>query len=218
MASELTLTCEDNMEMMARYPDKYFDLAIVDPPYGIEADKKNSKKELKCKNSSALSKNYGNNRWDQNIPNNLYFQELNRVSKRRIIWGANYFGLIGGMLYWHKNVTMPSYSTGELAHISWLNKVDFVQITWHGMIQHDIKNKETRIHPTQKPIHLYKWLLNKYADKEDKILDTHLGSMSIAIACYDMGFDLTGCELDPDYYEQGMKRVENHKKQLTIFG
>ena len=213
----LTVTNEDNMELMARYPDKYFDLAIVDPPYGIDADVKNSQNKVQSKKSATKSKRYGSQLWDSNIPTDEYFDELIRVSKKQIIWGANYFGLVGGMIYWHKNVTMPTYSTGELAWVSWMNKLDFVDITWHGMIQHDMSNKEIRIHPTQKPVALYKWLLNKYAKPGDKILDTHLGSGSIAIACHDYGFDLTACELDKEYFDKAMQRINNHTAQQKLF-
>lgn len=208
---------EDCMLGMARYPDKYFDLAIVDPPYGINADAKNSGKKLQSEKSASLSKFYGNQKWDSNIPEDKYFIDLCRVSKKQIIWGANYFGLVGGMLYWHKNVTMPTYSQGELAWLSWLNKVDFIEITWHGMLQEDMKNKENRIHPTQKPIALYKWILGKYAQPNDKILDTHLGSQSSRIACYDMGFDFVGFELDKEYFDKGNKRFEEFKSQLKLF-
>jgi site-specific DNA-methyltransferase (adenine-specific) len=211
------ITCEDNMELMARYEDNHFDLAIVDPPYGIDADKKNSVKKMQSKKSASLSVNYGSQNWDNAIPNDDYFAELKRVSKRQIVWGANFFNLQGGMLYWHKHVTMPTYSQGELAWLSWLNKIDFVDIAWHGMIQHDMKNKEVRIHPTQKPVKLYEWLLMNYAKEGDKILDTHLGSGSIAIACHNLGFDLTACELDPDYYAAAMKRIDNHKNQQRLF-
>jgi site-specific DNA-methyltransferase (adenine-specific) len=205
------------MALMARYPDKWFDLAIVDPPYGIDADVKNSQNKVQSKKSATKSKKYGSQLWDSNIPTDEYFDELIKVSKKQIIWGANYFGLVGGMIYWHKNVTMPTYSTGELAWVSWLNKLDFVDITWHGMIQHDMSNKETRIHPTQKPVALYKWLLEKYAKPNDKILDTHLGSGSIAIACHDYGFDLTACELDTDYFNAAMKRINDHVAQTKLF-
>ena len=213
----MKITNEDNMELMARYEDNYFDLAIVDPPYGIDADKKNSVKKLQSKKSAVLSKDYGNQKWDSDIPTDDYFAELKRVSKKQIVWGANFFNLQGGMLYWHKQVTMPTYSQGELAWLSWLNKIDFVDIAWHGMIQHDMKNKEQRIHPTQKPVKLYEWLLMNYANEGDKILDTHLGSGSIAIACHNLKFDLTACELDTEYYEAAMKRLKNHQQQLTIF-
>jgi len=212
----LDLRLCDNMQLMAQYPDKHFELAICDPPYGINADVKNSQHKLQSKKSATNSKKYGSQIWDASIPNDSYFLELERVSKRQIIWGANYFGLVGGMLYWHKNVTMPTYSTGELAWLSWLNKIDFVDIAWHGMIQSDMKNKEQRLHPTQKPVALYKWLLGKYAKAGDKILDTHLGSGSIAIACHDYKYHLTACELDSDYFAAMQTRIENHLKQTKI--
>jgi len=217
VTDNIIITNEDNMSLMARYPDNYFDLAIVDPPYGIDADVKNSKDIKQSRKSAAHSNSYGMQKWDSDIPSDEYFVELFRVSKRQIIWGANYFGLIGGMIYWHKNVTMPTYSTGELAWVSWLNKLDFVNISWHGMIQQDMANKETRIHPTQKPVALYKWILDKYAKQGDKILDTHLGSGSIAIACHDYDFELTACELDLEYYNAALLRITNHTKQQRLF-
>ena len=215
----LTITNEDNMALMARYPDKYFDLAIVDPPYGINADIKNNGKNSDRHEKTSLAKinTYKKTNWDNAIPNDDYFIELKRVSKKQIVWGANFFGLKGGYLYWHKNVTMPTYSTGELAWLSWLNKLDFVNITWHGMLQQDMQNKEIRIHQTQKPVALYKWILDKYAKPTDKILDTHLGSGSIAIACHDYGFELTACELDTEYYEAAKKRFFNHSAQIKLF-
>lgn len=215
--SNIIITNEDCMDLLKRTPDNFYDLVISDPPYGIDADKKNSSKKLQSKKSSALSKDYGSQEWDSDIPSDDYFNELKRVSKKQVVWGANFFNLQGGMLYWHKHVTMPTYSQGELAWLSWLNKIDFVDIAWHGMIQHDMKNKEVRIHPTQKPIKLYEWLLMNYAKDGDKILDTHLGSGSIALACHNLGFDLTACELDKDYYEASLKRLKQHQAQLTMF-
>lgn len=219
ITDKINITNEDNMELMKRYPDNYFDLAIVDPPYGINADNKNNGKnsDRHEKTSKAKINTYKKTNWDSDTPNEDYFKELFRVSKKQIIWGANYFGLVGGMIYWHKNVTMPTYSTGELAWVSWMNKLNFVDIAWHGMIQHDMKNKENRIHPTQKPAVLYKWLLDKYAKQGDKILDTHLGSGSIAIACHDYGFELTACELDKEYYDKAMERINNHVAQQKLF-
>jgi len=207
----------DCMEAMKEFPDKFFELAIVDPPYGIEADKKNSVLKKQSNKSASFSKDYGDQDWDSEIPSDKYFTELKRVSKKQIIWGANFFGLKGGYLYWHKNVTMPTYSTGELAWLSWLNKLDFVEITWHGMIQHDMANKEDRIHPTQKPAQLYKWLLKNYAKEGDKILDTHLGSGSSRIAADQMGFDFWGYELDKDYFEASVKRFNQYKAQTVLF-
>jgi len=209
----------DNIEFMKTKPDNYYDLAIVDPPYGIDADNKNNGKnsDRHEKTSKAKINTYKKTNWDNSIPTDEYFEELKRVSKKQIIWGANFFNLQGGMLYWHKNVTMPTYSTGELAYLSWLNKIDFVEITWHGMLQYDMKNKEDRIHPTQKPIMLYRWLLDKYAEKGMKILDTHGGSMTIAKACDMEGYDLDICEIDKDYFNNGVKAYNEYKRQLTLF-
>ena len=204
------------MKFMEKVPDKYYDLSLVDPPYGIGADLKNSKREFKSKKSAAISSDFGGQIWDSAIPTEEYFAELKRISKKQIIWGANYFGLVGGMLYWHKNVTMPTYSTGELAYLSWLQKIDFVNITWHGMLQQNMKNKEERIHPTQKPIALYLWLLNNYAKQGDKIFDSHVGSGSSRIACDKLGYYFEGCELDIDYWNAQEKRYKNYKSQLTL--
>lgn len=220
VTDKIQITNECNMQLMARYPDKYFDLAIVDPPYGIDADKKNSgaNSETHRKQSAAKINTYKTG-WDSATPNEDYFKELKRVSKEQIIWGVNYYpyNLSGGRIYWDKCVTMPTYSDGELAYCSMINSIQSIKIAWHGMIQHDMKNKEQRIHPTQKPVHLYRALLDKYAKEGNKILDTHLGSGSIAIACHDYGFELTACELDADYYKAAIQRIENHIKQLTLF-
>ena len=210
----------DCMEYMATVPDKYFDLAIVDPPYGISADKKNSTNIKQSKKSATNSKYYGIQTWDMDVPTMEYFIELFRVSKEQIIWGVNYYPfdfLSGGRIYWDKCVTMPTYSDGELAYCSLLNSIKSVKIAWHGMIQDNMKNKEKRIHPTQKPVSLYRWLLHNYAKEGRKILDTHGGSMSSAIACHQMGFDLTLCELDKDYYEAGVKRFKEQTMQQSLF-
>jgi len=218
----LSLFHADCMEIMKQYPDKYFDLAIVDPPYGIGADLKNSKRELKSKKSAAISSDFGGQIWDSAIPTEEYFAELKRISKKQIIWGANYFGLVGGMLYWHKDVTMPTYSTGELAWLSWLQKIDFVNITWHGMLQHNMKDKEIRLHPTQKPVALYDWLLKHYAEPNQKILDTHFGSGSIALAVDKanrldkMNLHLTACKIDKEYIDKAIKRISESIKQGTL--
>jgi len=209
----------DNIEFMKNKPDNYYDLAIVDPPYGIDADKKNNGKnsDRHEKTSKAKINTYKKTNWDNAIPTDEYFNELKRVSKKQIIWGANFFNLQGGMLYWHKNVTMPTYSTGELAYLSWLNKIDFVEITWHGMLQYNMKNKEERIHPTQKPILLYRWMLDKYAEKGFKILDTHGGSHTNAIACDMEGFDLDIIEIDTEYFTSGLSAFDEYKRQLKLF-
>jgi site-specific DNA-methyltransferase (adenine-specific) len=216
----INLYNKDCIEALKELKDNQFDLAIVDPPYGINADKKNSIKKLQSKKSSALSKDYGSQIWDNHIPTLEYFKELKRVSKNQIIWGVNYYPynlLKGGRIYWDKCVTMPTYSDGELAYCSFINSIKSYRFTWHGMIQGDMKNKEKRIHPTQKPVKLYEWLLMNYANKGDKILDTHLGSGSIAIACHNLGFDLEGYELDKEYFEAANKRLKQHQQQIRMF-
>jgi len=207
----------DCMEVMKHIKEKEVELSCVDPPYGIGASEKNSTDKKQCKHSATQSKNYGDQKWDDNIPDNTYFDELKRVSKNQIIWGANYYGMNGGMLFWDKQVTMPTYSQGELAWLSFQNKIDYVKIAWHGMIQENMANKEQRIHPTQKPVALYKWLLSRYAKPGDRILDTHGGSGSICIACHDLGYDLTWMELDEDYYNAACKRYKEHAAQQVLF-
>ena len=205
---------------MKEYPDKYFDLAIVDPPYGISADKKNSTNIKQSKKSATNSKYYGDQTWDMDVPTMEYFVELFRVSKEQIIWGVNYYPfdfLAGGRIYWDKCVTMPTYSNGELAYCSLLNSIKSIKLAWHGMIQDDMKNKEQRIHPTQKPIKLYDWILMNYAKQGDKILDTHLGSGSSRIAAYRNGFDFVGFEIDKDYFEAQEKRFKTELMQPRLF-
>lgn len=197
ITEKITVTNEDNMELMARYPDGYFDLAIVDPPYGVHVTKMNmgGRKTVKPDKSK---------KWDENIPDERYFDELFRVSKNQIIWGGNYFGLPISQYYaiWDKGETMYGRDLAE-CEMAWIRK--------GGTRIYKINpNQIDRIHPTQKPISLYKWLLDRYAKPGDKILDTHLGSGSIAIACHDYGFELTACELDEDYYKASVERVKRH--------
>jgi site-specific DNA-methyltransferase (adenine-specific) len=209
----MQITNEDNMALMARYPDNYFDLAIVDPPYGIGA----SKGTWGSSNKGKVT-NYGKKDWDKEIPQEEYFIEIQRVSKNQIIWGGNYFTLRPSSCWivWDK-LNSADFADCELAWTSFATAVRKFTYRWNGMLQQNMKDKENRIHPTQKPVALYKWLLMNYAKPNDKILDTHLGSGSIAIACYDLGFDLTACELDTDYFNGALKRLENHKLQLKIF-
>ncbi len=199
------------MELMKRYPDKYFELAIVDPPYGandaFESKMTDSKKQA--------SKRTKYKEFENIVPTEEYFAELKRVSKNQIIWGGNYFGLAGGVIVWDKNGT--AFGDGEIAICSTHKSVRIFEFTWNGMIQGDMKNKEVRIHPTQKPVKLYEWILMNYAKEGDKILDTHLGSGSISIACHNLGFDLTACELDTEYYNNALKRLQQHQAQLQMF-
>ena len=211
---------EDCIEVMKRYEDNYFDLAVVDPPYGINADVKNSTDKKQSKKSASKSKKYGEQKWDADVPTKEYFIELFRVSKEQIIWGVNYYPfdfLSGGRIYWDKCVTMPTYSDGELAYCSLLNSIKSVKIAWHGMIQHDMKNKEERIHPTQKPVKLYDWILDRYAMESNLILDTHVGSGSLRISCNKAGKNFVGFEIDKDYYEAQEKRFKDFVSQLRMF-
>jgi site-specific DNA-methyltransferase (adenine-specific) len=193
------------MEGMAKCPDKYFDLAIVDPPYGL-GKKIYSGGTKDCKFHTL----FGENKWDDKIPDNSYFLELFRISKNQIIWGGNYFPLMPTrcLIIWDKLIGDNNFSMFELA---WTSFDKPSKIYKKKSIDND------RIHPTQKPILLYKWLLNKYANKGDKILDTHLGSGSSRIAAYDMGFDFVGYELDKDYFEAQENRFNDFKQQLKLF-
>ena len=209
----INITNEDNMELMARYPDNYFDLAIVDPPYGID---RSGQEETFTKNPKHKRKSHKKKDWDNATPTKKYFDELFRVSKNQIIWGANYFvehlnkGTMGWII-WDKGQHGLSMSDCEIAYGSF-NKATRVYTINRGLIS----QFGGSIHPTQKPVALYKWILTKYAKQGDKILDTHLGSGSIAIACHDLEYDLTACELDTEYFDAAMKRINNHKKQLKL--
>ena len=214
----MLITNEDNMELMARYEDNYFDLAIVDPPYGINIAKNGSVGGVGvCKVTD-----YGAKQWDSKPPNKSYFIELQRVSKNQIIWGANHFienipnSNSSCWVVWDKDNT-GNFADSELAYTSFDTSVRNFKWRWNGMLQQNMKNKQKRIHPTEKPIQLYEWLLMNYAKDGYRILDTHLGSGSIAIACHNLGYDLTACELDKDYYDAAMKRIEQHKAQIRMF-
>ena len=205
VTDKITITNEDNMLLMARYPDNYFDLAIVDPPYGIGEDG-GKRRTRGSKKTNGVKKN-----WDNKTPTADYFNEMQRVSKNQIIWGGNYFADLlrtsRCWLYWQKNMG-GDFADGELAWTS-----------FDKVLKQYTKRSEThnRIHPTQKPVKLYEWILDNYAKEGNKILDTHLGSGSIAIACHNRKFELTACELDKDYYEASIKRIKQQTAQISIF-
>ena len=202
----------DCMDAMAQMPDKSFDLAIVDPPYGIGDTFIGFSSGAK---KGKLERVHKEMKWDDNIPSEEYFAELKRVSKKQIIWGANYFNSFnneGGALVWHKNRGGNTLSQCEIASVSGQKKVDYAAI----QILTGFVADEERIHPTQKPVKLYIWVLKNYAKPGDRILDTHLGSQSSRIAAHNGGFDFTGFELDEDYFRDGNKRFDNHVKQLRL--
>ena len=203
---------EDCVTALKRYPDNHFNLAIVDPPYGnIDAigliDNKKKGKQATKRTNYKLFKNIA--------PDDEYYCELARVSKNQIIWGGNFLGLCGGVIVWQKNGT--AFGEAEVAICSTHKSVKVFEYTWNGMIQQNMKDKEIRIHPTQKPVALYEWILHNYAKEGDLILDTHLGSGSSRIAAYKGGFNFVGFEIDSDYFNAQEKRFNEFKSQLRLF-
>ena len=209
--SKIEITNEDNMKLMARYEDNYFDLAIVDPPYGY-GDKKTDILNFRQKEQ--------HREWNI-APSDEYFKELFRVSKNQIIWGGNYFPFIWGFggrcfIYWHKGNPVPNFADGELAWTSFDKNAKQFDYRYYGNLEGNTSASK-KFHPTQKPISLYEWVLMNFAEKGNKILDTHLGGGSIAIACDKQGFDLVACELDQKYYESALERLKIHQSQTTLF-
>jgi site-specific DNA-methyltransferase (adenine-specific) len=200
----------DCMEGMREFPDKYFDLAIVDPPYNIASQQKRGV-------GSRIDKTGKMNNWNNKTPGVEYFSELFRVSKHQIIWGANnYIGLPVTEYFciWNKHQTVDNFASAEYAWVSPSLKMP-AKVFDYTIHKHNAEIR--RIHPTQKPIALYKWLLNTYGNGGGLVLDTHLGSGSSRIAAYDMGYDFVGFETDKDYFDAQEKRFQDHIKQLTIF-
>ena len=216
------ITNEDNMNLMLRCKDNYFDLAIVDPPYGINESGGKNRNSKKGDLLGLKTPNYKKKSWDNETPKQEYFDELFRVSKNQIIFGGNYFidklKPTSCFIVWDKKVTAKAhFADCELAWTSFKTAVRKFQYGWIGFDYLNNPNKQKKIHPTEKPIALYEWILMNYAKQGDKIQNTHIGSGSIAIACHNLGYDLTGCEIDKEYFEAAMKRIEQHKQQLTIF-
>ena len=220
--SNIKLLNIDCMEYMATVPDKYFELAIVDPPYGIDAANVLTGPQRKSGKGCALKTAFDKKDWDKEVPDEHYFLELFRVSKDQIIWGANYMSNFlppsMGWIVWDKDNGTTNFSDCELAFTSFERALRKYTYTWNGMLQGDMKNKEFRIHPTQKPRKLYDWLLTNYAKPEFKILDTHLGSASSAIAAHYFGVsEFVGTELDADYFRAAKERFERETAQIAMF-
>jgi site-specific DNA-methyltransferase (adenine-specific) len=211
VTDKITITNEDNMLLMARYPDNYFDLAIVDPPYGINMGM--GHKGSQKRGDKNKYKTFAGN--DNCIPTKEYFNELMRVSKNQIIWGANYMTEFlepkSSWIIWDKK--QPENFTMAMAELAWSSFGSPMKIYQKRVVGAD----DVRVHPTQKPVALYKWILDKYGKEGDKILDTHLGSGSIAIAAHDYKYELTACELDKEYFDKAIQRITNHTNQQKLF-
>ena len=208
----------DCMDLMREYPDGHFDLAVVDPPYGIGYGVSEGFDKVKRKDGSTghtARKKHQKKEWDNEPPSPDYFDELFRVSKSQIVWGGNYFNLppTRGIVCWDKKQPFDNFSSWEMAWTSTDKPAAIFSYDNKGFMCKD----GAKIHPTQKPVALYDWILRNYAKPGDTILDTHLGSMSIAIACHYAGLHLTGCELDADYYAAGIERVMRETQQTTLF-
>lgn len=203
---------EDCMEVMKRYPDKYFDLAVVDPPYGIG---RSGQTETFTKNPKHKRKHFADKGWDNETPASDYWNELFRVSKNQIVWGANYFTeylpASMGWIFWDKGQDL-TMSDGELAYTSFNRALRRVKIN-----RGQLMVEGGTIHPTQKPVKLYDWILKNYAKEGDKIFDSHLGSGSSRIAAHKAGLDFVGCEIDKEYFDAAEKRYQDFIKQLTLF-
>lgn len=216
----------DCMDGMREFPDKYFELAIVDPPYGIKYDKQVSQNGgTQYGISAAKKKIYHTSDWDNKRPSKRYFDELMRVSRNQIIWGGNYFSDLlyptKSFVVWDKKITSNASNEFSDCELAWMSNgmgvARMFRFLWSGMLQGNMKNKEYRIHPTQKPVALYKWLLEHYAKAGDRILDTHVGSASSLIACRELGFKYVGFEIDAEYYKLAKKRLDAAGAQRNIF-
>jgi site-specific DNA-methyltransferase (adenine-specific) len=222
IATILNIDC---MEYMRSVPDKHFDLAIVDPPYFDGPNRSGYFGKGYSSLGVQRAKYYDECKF-WTVPTKEYFVELQRVSKNQIIWGANHFsGLFDSSsacwIVWDKDNGKSSFADAELAYTSFDSAVRIFKYMWNGMHQGsmggDVRKNDKRIHPTQKPVPLYEWTLTNYAKPGDKILDTHLGSGSSAVACNNLGFEMVGCELDKDYYDAACNRIEHHTKQMRLF-
>lgn len=210
----------DCMEYLKEFPDDYFDLAICDPPYGGVTQGGYMSNPHTC-DKLAKAKNYHLSLWSMGKPENEYFEQLRRISKNQIIWGGNYFSSLlpdsQCWIIWDKENGENNFADCELAWTSFNLASRIYRFRWAGMLQGDMKNKECRIHPTQKPVALYEWLLNKYAKDGDTILDTHVGSASSLIACRRTNHRYIGFEIDEIYYQQAKKRLDAENAQVNVF-
>jgi len=215
--NKTTVHHQDCMELMLKTPDNYYDWIITDPPFGSKSD------AIDIKNTKNKTKYYAKRKdyyqYDNVQPPKEYFDEIQRISKNQIIFGVNHFpnmGLLsGGRLCWDKKQSV--FGRGELAYVSSTNSVDVREHLWSGFLQKDMKNKEIRHHNSQKPVGLYEYILINYCKEGDKIFDGYIGSWSVAIACHNLNFEFTGCEITEHYFKEGIKRFNNHISQTKLF-
>jgi len=214
LTDRITLHNGDCLDVLRSLPDNSFELAIVDPPYGLDFGNFNRTNKDANGNRRKANK-YIQSDWDKEIPSQEYFDELFRVSKHQIIWGGNYFNLppTKSFIFWYKHQPVDNFSDGEFAWTSFNKVAKCFDYPYYG----NINSEKDRIHSTQKPVALYAWLLNNYAEKGWKILDTHLGSASSAIAAHKLGFEFVGIELNEEYFAKATKRVREHINQLQLF-
>lgn len=212
-----TLHNADCMDGLRQFDDNDFDLAIVDPPY-FEDYGKEIYPGADISTTGIKRNRFKSDHWT--VPTHEYFEELCRVSKHQIIWGINYYDICNlgsGRIIWDKKNDSSRFSKCEIAYCSLHRRTEIFRYRWNGMLQENMANKEKRIHPTQKPVALYRWILNKYAKEGDEILDTHVGSGSIMCACHDLGFNFTGFEIDSDYFRSSLERLTVHVRQKLLF-
>lgn len=217
-----TIVHGDCFEFMRGLPDNCIDLVLTDPPYGIGVDCDMSKKSGKQYGKAAAPNGiYKSSGWDDKIPEQEIFEEIFRISKNQIIWGGNYFveslNNSPSWLVWDKNNGTTCFADCELAYTSFKSAVRMFKFTWNGMIQHDMKNKETRTHPTQKPVQLFQWCLQNYSKEGDTIFDPFSGSGTTAIACHNLNRNFICVEKDAEYHAASVKRLEQHQRQGKLF-
>jgi site-specific DNA-methyltransferase (adenine-specific) len=211
--SEIKLILGDCLTEMRKMPYKSVDLILTDPPYGINSHSKNA-----SRGKLAIAKDYGKCEWDKQIPHKQIFDEMFRVSKNQIIFGGNYFVeyLTNSpcWIFWDKDNGANDFADGELAYTSFKSAVRKIKWRWNGMLQEDMKHKDIRVHPTQKPVGVMKWLLNKYSSQEHTILDPFLGSGTTAVACKELNRNCIGIEISPEYYKIAEQRIRNTSELL----
>lgn len=220
MSRPMKLYNDDCLKIMKTMGDDSVDIIITDPPYGTNAGKYNTRRGIKYGNSRARSTDYGEVTWDNEIPSKEYFDEMQRISKNQVIFGGNYFSNYLApspcWIIWDKDNGANNFADCELAWCSFTSAIRKIKYKWHGFLQEDMMNKEVRIHPTQKPVRVFEWILERYATKGQTVLDPFMGSGSTAIAAQNLGFDFIGVEINSEYFDMARKRIEYEMQQHRL--